>query len=162
MHYFSYASNLDPDQMLARAPGHRVIGLAELRDHRLTFPRYSARWGGGTSSVQSHHGESVWGVLFEVSDEDLASLDRHEGFRGPGNQHNEYDRVDVFVELTRPDDGSVPRRVRAAIYIARAENPQPPSRRYLDAILRGAAHHRLPEDYVAQLRRTSVLDEAGA
>ena len=63
------------------------------------------------------------------------------------------------MDLVRPDDGSVPRRLRATTYFARASNPQPPSRRYLDTILRGAAHHRLPEDYVEALRKTEVGEE---
>jgi len=161
MLYFAFGSNLEPVQMRERAPGHHVVGLAELRDHRLTFPRYSQRWGGGGASIQPHHGGSVWGVLFDVNDDDLANLDRMEGYRGPGDQHNEYDRVDVFVELTRADDGSVPRRVRATTFVARSENPQPPSRRYLEQILAGAVHHRLPEDYIALLRKTPVVEEAG-
>ena len=52
MMYFAYASNLDPVQMSERAPSHRIIGLAELREHRLVFPLFSQRWGGGVSSVQ--------------------------------------------------------------------------------------------------------------
>jgi hypothetical protein len=159
MLYFGYASNLDPVQMRERAPSHRVIGLAELRDHRLIFPRFSTRWNGGSASLQPTHGGSVWGVVFDVDDTDLANLDRMEGFQGVGDQHNEYDRIDVFVELVRADDGSVPRRLRATTFVARPENPQPPSRRYLDAILRGAAHHRLPDDYVAALGKTAVVDE---
>ena len=64
------------------------------------------------------------------------------------------------MDVVRPDDGSVPRRVRAATYVARPSNPQPPSRRYMDAILRGAAHHRLPEDYIEALRKTETAGEA--
>src|SRR5436309_7522291 len=47
MLYFAYGSNLDPEQMSARCPSHRVIGLAELKEHRLVFPLFSPRWGGG-------------------------------------------------------------------------------------------------------------------
>ena len=36
--------------------------------------------------------------------------------------------------VVSPDDGSVPRRVRAYTYFARTLNPTPPSRRYLDAV----------------------------
>ena len=162
MHYFAYGSNLDPDQMRARAPGHRVVGLAALRDHRLIFPHYSIPWAGGVSSVQGAHGATVWGMLYEVNESDLAELDRFEGFRGHGDQHNLYDREQVTVELTRPDDGSFPRRVRAAIYIGRPNNPSPPSRKYLDVVLRGARHHRLPEDYVAAIAGTSVVEEGKA
>jgi len=37
-------------------------------------------------------------------------------------------------------------------------SPSPPSRRYLDAILGGARHHKLPDDYVARLAATPVAD----
>ena len=151
MLYFAYGSNLDPEQMRSRCPDAIVVGLAALRDHRLSFPRNSESWGGGTAGFQLAHGDTVWGVLFDVSEGCLRTLDGFEGFKGPGDQHNLYDRDQVTVELTRPDDGSVPRRVRASAYLARPSNPTPPSRRYLETILRGARHHRLPEEYIARL-----------
>ncbi|HYM80182.1 MAG TPA: gamma-glutamylcyclotransferase family protein [Candidatus Limnocylindria bacterium] len=160
MLYFAYASNLNPAQMRERAPGHHMVGLAVLHDHRLVFPRYSDHWGGGMASVTHAHGQTVWGMIHEVGDEDLATLDRLEGFQGPGNQHNLYDRELITVELVRPDDGSVPRRVRAAAYLARPSNPSPPSRRYLDTILAGARHHRLPEEYVEALQGHETASEA--
>ena len=158
MLYFAYGSNLDPEQMAHRAPGHVRVGLAELRDHRLTFPLTSHDWGGGVASVGVAHGESVWGIVYEVGEQDLASLDRYEGFRAAGDQHNLYDREAVSVQLVRADDGSFPRRLRVWIYLARPANPAPPSRRYLDAVLRGARHHKLPDDYVARLAATPVAD----
>jgi gamma-glutamylcyclotransferase (GGCT)/AIG2-like uncharacterized protein YtfP len=162
MLYFAYASNLDPQQMQERCPGHLVVGLATLHDHRLVFPRFSPRWAGGTASVVHAHGQQVWGVVYEVTDEQLATLDSYEEFRSTGDQHNAYDRETVTVDVVRADDGSPPRRVRAATYFARPSNPQPPSRRYLDRILSGAAHHRLPEDYVEALRKTEVAEEPAA
>lgn len=159
MLYFAYGSNLDPAQMAERCPGHLVVGLASLHDHRLAFPRFSQEWGGGTASLVPAHGRQVWGVVFDVTEEHLRTLDGYEGCRGPGDQHNAYDRETVTVEIVRPDDGSVPRRVRALTYVARPSNPQPPSRRYLDTILRGAVHHRLPDDYLVALRRTATAGE---
>ena len=157
MFYFAYGSNLDPDQMRRRCPGHQVVGLAELRDFRLSFPLTSHDWGGGVASVSVAHGDAVWGVVYELTDEDLASLDRYEHYVGPGDQHNLYDRETLSVQLVRADDGSFPRRLRAWTYIARPANPSPPSQRYLDAIVRGARHHRLPDDYVARLAATPVV-----
>jgi len=151
MLYFAYGSNLDPVQMASRCPNAKTVGLAALHDHRLVFPRYTETWGGGTAGIVPSHGPAVWGVLFEVTDACLATMDGHEGFRASGDPDNHYDREQISVELTRPDDGSIPRRVRAWTYVARAANPMPPSRRYLDTILRGARHHRLPEEYVAAL-----------
>jgi gamma-glutamylcyclotransferase (GGCT)/AIG2-like uncharacterized protein YtfP len=158
MLYFAYGSNLNPEQMDRRCPGHKVVGMAALRDHRLAFPLTSHDWGGGVAGLQPSHGTSAWGIVYELSDEQLAALDRYEGYQGPEDQHNLYDRQTVFVDLTRPDDGSIPRRVRASCYFARPSNPAPPSRRYLDAILAGARHHHLPEEYVAALAKTATVD----
>jgi len=159
MLYFSFGSNLDPDQMRARCPAHRVVGTALLRDHKLVFPLFSEGWGGGVASVQLSHGNDVWGALFELSEDDMAALDRFEGFRAPGDPHNLYEREHIWVELVRPEDGSVPRRVRAWTYLAHTANPTPPSRRYLDAVLKGARAHRLPDDYLAVLSRIPALPE---
>jgi len=156
MLYFAYASNLDPELMRHHAPGHRVVGLASLKDHRLAFPRFSAEWGGGLAAPQLAHGETVWGMVYDLSDEDLRGLDEKEGFRAPADQHNACDRETATVDLTRPDDGSIPRRLRPYIYLPRASNPTAPSRRYLDTIVRGARHHRLPEEYVARLAKLEV------
>src|SRR5262245_18836472 len=85
MLYFAYGSNLDPAQIRERAPGHRVVGMAALRDHSLEFPLYSPNWGGGVASVRPHRGDTVWGIVYDVTDEDFATLDRHEGFRVEGD-----------------------------------------------------------------------------
>ena len=158
MLYFAFGSNLDPSQMARRCPGHTVVGMAALRDHRLVFPLTSHDWGGGVAGVQPLHGPTVFGVVYELKDDDLAALDGYEGFRATGDQHNVYDRVSVYVDLVRPDDGSFTRRLRAWIYLARPANPAPPSRRYLDAIVSGAKHHRLPEEYLAQLATISTVE----
>ena len=73
--------------------------------------------------------------------------------------HNVCNRDTATIELVRPDDDSIPRRVRPWIYVPRTSNPMPPSRRYLDTILRGAQHHRLPEEYVARLLKQEVAAE---
>lgn len=158
MLYFAYGSNLSTEQMQSRCPGHTVVGMGVLRDHRLAFPLTSHDWGGGVASVVPSHGANVWGMVFDLSEAHLASLDRYEGYRGPDDQHNLYDRLPVFVDLIRPDDGSIPRRVRAACYLARPANPAPPSRRYRDTILSGARHHRLPDEYVAALEQIATAD----
>ena len=158
MLYFAYGSNLDPQQMAQRCPGHSVVGVAELPDHKLTFPLTSHDWGGGVASVVETHSGSVWGVVYELSADDLAALDGYEHFVGANNPHNLYDRVSTTVQLVRPEDGSFPRRLRAWIYVAGPANPSPPSRRYLEAIVRGAKSHHLPDDYVTRLAATPVVD----
>jgi gamma-glutamylcyclotransferase (GGCT)/AIG2-like uncharacterized protein YtfP len=159
MHYFAFGSNLNPEQMSVRCPGHKVVGLAALRDHRLVFPVVSRDWGGGVAGVQVAHGSIVWGVVYDLDDAQIASLDRYEGYHGPGDSRNLYEREKIWVELTRPDDGSLPRRLRAEHYvIANLASAAPPSRRYLDAILAGGRQHHLPDEYLAALARTATAD----
>jgi hypothetical protein len=158
MHYFAFGADLDPAVMRARSPSHRVVGLAALRDHGIAFTRYDPEWGGGIASLRTRHGDVVWGLVLDVPDADLERLDALEGFRAEDDQHNRSDRRPVTVELTRPDDGSVPRRVRAFVYIPRPSNPSPPSARYRDALLAGARFARLPEDYVAGLTALPVAE----
>ncbi len=159
MLYFAFGSNLDPDQMRERCPGSHLIGVAALRDHKLVFPRFSERWGGGVASPQLSHGSDVWGVLYELVGDDLQALDACEGFHVPGDAHNRYEREQIWVDLVHPKDGSVPRRVRAWTYVARPANASLPSRRYMDVLIAGARAHRLPDDYVALLTRLPVLAE---
>ena len=72
MLYFAYASNLDPELMRQHAPGHQVVGLAALRDHRLAFPRFSPEWGGGL-------GDSLNLYLEAMSLDDATQLAREAG-----------------------------------------------------------------------------------
>ncbi len=160
MFYFAYGTTLEPDEMRRRCPGCVAIGLAALHERRLVFPQYSSRWEGGVAGLAPAHGEIVWGALYAVTEADLAALDEVEGWRGPDDQHNLSDRERVTVELTRPDDGSVPRRVRAWTHATRVSNPSRPSRRYLEALLKGARHYRLPEEYVVRLGGIEVGDSA--
>jgi len=71
MLYFAYGSNLDPEQMQSRCPGYSVVGLGALRDYRLAFPLYSNHWQGGVSSIQLAHGGTVWGMLYDLTEEHL-------------------------------------------------------------------------------------------
>lgn len=143
MRYFAYGSNLNPPQMAARCPGHAVVARAVLRDHRLTFPCASASWAGGVASVEPSAGDAVEGVLFELTAENEAALDRYEAVA-----EGVYRKATVRVV----DDAG---RTREALtYIA---NPQPPghhdpSPRYMKAIIDGARAHGLSVDYVDTLR----------
>jgi hypothetical protein len=157
---FAFGAELDPDVRRQRFPEHRVLGLAGLRDHQLAFPRFSPEWNGGIAGIQTHHGDTLWGIVYDVNEAGLAALDRVEGFRSPGDAHNVSERQVVLVELKRPDDGSVPRRLRVYVYVPRPSNPSPPSPAYRDAIVRGARHHALPEEYLPRLEGLPVRSEA--
>ena len=147
--YFAYGSNLDPAQMARRCPDSRFLCRADLPDYRLCYPRPSDTWGGGVAGVEAMPDAAVEGVVYEVSERDLAALDRCECIDAG---HYTRRRVRVTAE-----DG---RELEVWTYFA-VPCPQGsplPSRRYVDTILRGARHHRLSEGYLARLVATPICD----
>jgi gamma-glutamylcyclotransferase len=140
--YFAYGSNMAAETMARLCPGHRFAGVAELRGHRLAFTRRSLRTGTGVADIVPAAGHSVWGVLYELDDAMIATLDEKEGNgwayeRGP-------------VEVHRDGD---PQALDALAYrvIAREDAEVRPSREYLHGLLGAARERALPDRYVAAL-----------
>ena len=140
MRYFAYGSNMDPDQMARRCPGGRSLGKALLRGYRLVFTWDSARWQGGVGHVIEDPDDAVWGVLWDLDDEHVASLDVYEGIAD-----GIYRQGTVTVE----HDGAM---VEALIYFSNDDRELRPSRRYVRALMRGAVAHGFPDDYVERIR----------
>ncbi len=148
--YFAYGSNLDPVQMRRRCPGSRPLATAVVGGYALTFPIHSGGdWRGGVASIEPDPEQSVEGVVYEVTADDLRALDRYEAVAEGMYVRG---RIDA-----RQSDG---RTVDAVTYFAvRGYNdPQPPSKKYLAAITRGAEHHGLSDAYVERLRATDTID----
>jgi len=77
--YFAYGSNLDLAQMRHRCPRARLLGAAVLTGYRLGFAGQSAAWGGAVATVWRDGMSQVPGLLWGLSAEDMAALDRYEG-----------------------------------------------------------------------------------
>jgi len=131
---------MDPFQMEKRCPGAVVVGPALLQDHRLTFVWDSPGWGGGVGHVEPAPGDHVWGVLWDLTDEQLRALDDYEGI----------DRKVYLRSLSRVVHDGAP--VDAVIYLATDDRYKPPSGRYISALIRGAKAFGVPDDYIERLR----------
>jgi gamma-glutamylcyclotransferase (GGCT)/AIG2-like uncharacterized protein YtfP len=142
--YFAYGSNMDATLMECHCPGHRCVGVAELRGHRLAFTRRSKRTGTGVADIVAAPGESVWGVLYELDDSQLAAIDEKEG-NGWAYRRK---AVDVLLQ-----DGSVEHAAHAYAVIAPDDAHVPPSAEYLGLILTAARARGLPQVYVDALAR---------
>jgi gamma-glutamylcyclotransferase (GGCT)/AIG2-like uncharacterized protein YtfP len=103
--YFAYGSNLSAEQMRTRCPSARREAKAWLRGHRLVFGGFSHGWQGGVAHVVRDPKSAVPGLVYSLSTEDLATLDRYEGFP------HAYDRVQRIVAVR----GGA--RVRAHVYL---------------------------------------------
>ena len=72
--YFAYGSNINLDQMRYRCPDATVYGQAVLDNYDLRFR------GSGVATVEPKEGACVYGLLWELTDQCEASLDRYEGY----------------------------------------------------------------------------------
>lgn len=76
---FAFGSNLSVAQMQRRCPGAVLVGPAMLDGYRLAFGSHSSGWNGGVATVVRAKGHRVRGVVYQLSEEDVARLDRCEG-----------------------------------------------------------------------------------
>lgn len=94
----------------------------------------------GVATVEPLAGNQVYGVVWRISDGDLATLDSAEGVPV------RYRRDEMTVHT---DDGPEP----AWVYIDHRVTPGPPRPGYLPKIIDGATQHGLPQRWVDFLRR---------
>jgi phage replication-related protein YjqB (UPF0714/DUF867 family)/gamma-glutamylcyclotransferase (GGCT)/AIG2-like uncharacterized protein YtfP len=132
--YFAYGSNLCVRQMAQRCPGAVNPRRAMLADHDWLINQR------GVATVEPFHGSQVHGVLWQVTDRDLATLDSAEGV--PVRYRR--DRLVVHT-----DDGPS----EAWVYIDHRVDPGAPRPGYLERVVDGAVHHGLPHRWVEFLRR---------
>jgi phage replication-related protein YjqB (UPF0714/DUF867 family) len=137
--YFAYGSNLCVQQMARRCPdavSSEAVAprIARLTDHDWLINER------GVATIEPFSGSEVHGVIWDVSDRDLSTLDSAEGV--PVRYRR--DRMTVDTE-------SGP--ATAWVYIDHRVEPGSPRPGYLERIIDGALHHGLPRRWVDFLRR---------
>jgi gamma-glutamylcyclotransferase (GGCT)/AIG2-like uncharacterized protein YtfP len=153
---FAYGSNMDLTQMGERCPNSKDRFQpfpAKADGWKLWFPRHSERRQGGVGSIVSAEGEAVWGVVFGLTPEDLARLDRSEG---------------VLVSAYRRDRLAVSwgnnLRQEVWTYLAIPQDTPPkhyvPQEDYLAQYVRGAEYFKLPAEYIDKLRKIETSKRA--
>jgi gamma-glutamylcyclotransferase len=136
MKFFFYADNLNPTQFKRRAPEHQFIANAYLPDHAIHFCRWSSQWRSGLASVSPSPGEKVWGIIADVTDEDLKILDTFEDEVPP----NAFRHVQVTVIK---EDGE---KELVTTHIAAPIGKFKPKEHYLEWVIKGVTHWKLPEE----------------
>lgn len=101
-----------------------------------------------------YEGSEVWGVVYELSDSDLARLDDSEGY-------HEDRKVNAYVrrEGTVLPGGDEEKPMQVWIYFAvRQKNPPLPNAEYKALIVNGARFWGLPPEYVRTLEGIQTQD----
>jgi gamma-glutamylcyclotransferase len=144
VHYFAYGSNMDWQQMQRRCPSSTFVCVACLANYHFVIGRHSRLRHCGTATIVAQGGSAVWGIVYDVNDEDLLALDAFE---------DGYRREKVYV--TALNDGHHP--VEVLVYIAEREECVPlPNPGYKRHILDGARYWQLPQSYRAMLEKIEV------
>ena len=138
--YAAYGSNMDPAQMMERAPHSPMAGTGWLVGWRLTFGGEDLGWEGALATIVEEPGSQVFVVLYDVTPEDEARLDRWEG-----SELLLHQKIRLRVQTL---EGSV----LAWLYVLDAYEGGLPSARYLGVVSDAAESAGAPADYVSDLR----------
>ena len=136
--YFAYGSNMLKARLCSRIGSVKAIGRAFLKDKKVLFNKRSVD-GSGKANLVASLGDVTWGVLYEISVQDLDTLDKVE---------SGYDRISVQVwDL----DGNI---VEAVSYVSTNLTDDPVAcKTYKELVVAGAREHNLPQDYIDYLER---------
>jgi gamma-glutamylcyclotransferase (GGCT)/AIG2-like uncharacterized protein YtfP len=139
--YFGYGMNTDPQQMIMRTGQPLALGRGMVRDHAFRFALHA--------DVFPQEGTNTYGVLWEIDDEALKSLDMREGYP------YYYDRKMVTVEA----NGTT---YQAWMYYMTPGHPErQPSQGYYDMLVRGYTTFNVPMEQIeAALERSTVAPES--
>ena len=141
MFYFAYGSNMNWPQMRRRCPSSRFVCTARLPGYRFAIARHSRLRNCGTANIFLEAGSHVWGVVYDVSENDMVILD---GFEDGYGRHN----------LSVWQQGEKPLSMNVTVYIAPRENSVPlPNADYKRLMVEGARHWCLPTSYCLMLEQ---------
>lgn len=138
--YAAYGSNMDPAQMMQRAPHSPMAGTGWLPDWRLTFSGGDIGWEGALATVVEEPGNRVFVVLYDVTAEDEERLDGWEG-----SDFGLHRKIRLRIET---DNGPV----LAWLYVLDAYEGGLPSARLLGVMSDAAEKAGAPAEYVHDLR----------
>jgi hypothetical protein len=133
MQYFAYGSNMDIAQMAVRCHKATLRGTGLLAGYRFRID------GRGFATVDQDQSASVLGLVWELSQEDEANLDRYEG-------------VPRFYTKQILEIGHGEQRTPMLIYVSTDRLKGKPEPSYLERIVLAAQVQGFREAYVDELK----------
>lgn len=142
--YAAYGSNLDPRQMLQRAPHSPHLGTGWLRGWRLTFGGEEIGWEGSVATLAEDSSASVFVSIYDLTRQDESALDEWEGVTT-----DLYRKIRVRVETLNGTQSCY-------VYVLNSFEGGIPSARYLEIMIAAALEAGAPDDYIAELSSRGV------
>lgn len=119
MLYFAFGSNLHHKQMKKRCRDSKYLGCYSLNGYKLVFRNFFL--GGGVADVEKKNNSSVLGALYKISKKDEKELDIYEDY--PNTYIKKYFKLYGQKVMF--------------YYMPKKTKKIPPSKRYLNIIIRG-------------------------
>ncbi|OGI41313.1 MAG: hypothetical protein A2593_02440 [Candidatus Moranbacteria bacterium RIFOXYD1_FULL_44_9] len=137
MYYFAYGSNMLRERLEKRVDGVIDLGIGKLTGYKVVFNKKS-KDGSGKANIYQDDRFSVLGVIYELSQSQLETLD----IRELG-----YARHQIEAES---DNGIIKAETYVAIPSEIDDNLKP-TEDYLMFLIKGAKEHNLPSEYIDSL-----------
>ena len=145
MKIFCYGSNMNTERITERCSSSRFISRAKVEGYKLTFNKRSKDKSGKANLVYTGDKSLVWGVIFDISEDQKPILDKVEGL---GKGYDEY-KLRVISDLEQ--------EIECVCYIATdskyLDDSLKPHDWYTDFCLLGAKEHNLPEEWIIVLEQ---------
>ena len=157
-YYFTYGSNMDKEDLDAWSKDKglpdvtfRNASPARLTGYRLCFNYFSTGRGGGAANIMKSSNDSVYGLLVKIGDSELEAIRIKEG-------HPRY-YYEICVDIEKLD-GTVVKDVKTYKVVKDREKPdhQPPTRYYLQLIIKNARKYGFPSEYIAFLESITTKE----
>jgi hypothetical protein len=147
MFLFIYCEWLDSDLVKKSLPDVKFVSKATLKDHKVAFSSFtedvSDEMMYGGCHLEGAPGQTLYGVLYEISDGELAKLDKLTRVE-EGRYAKKYPTV---------LDGSGKSYHAVAHSIKNPKGPSRPTKDYMDHMIKGAKEHGFPESYIDLLEK---------
>jgi AIG2-like family len=137
-YFFAYGERMNPELMTGAMPGATAVGPARLPGYRLVFNVMSRAWGGGAANAEVDPASSMWGVLWDVGEQDPTNLE---------SSQDEAEHAPIEVTVEGPD-GSV---TAQTLTIWSGERFVRPTERYVAMLRANAEKQGLPADALEEI-----------
>ncbi|XP_076292780.1 gamma-glutamylcyclotransferase isoform X1 [Lasioglossum baleicum] len=146
--YFAYGSNMLTKRIHINNPTAEWKDIGLLKNFRLDFLTHSKRWGGCSATIVPTENYSVWGVVWELHECNMTTLDCQEGVA---------DKLyfPLMVDVETPSGQIINCRVYQQckdpdehVKLRLLPNHRRPSPLYIETILKGAKENKLPTEYI--------------
>ena len=138
MLYFAFGSNLYQKQMKKRCKDSKYIGCHKLKGYKLVFRHMY--YGGGVADVERKKNSEVLGAIYRISKKDEKKLDVYEDF------------PHVYIKKYFKLWG----RKVMFYYMPKKSKLIPPSKRYLNLIIKGYKDCGYKNNYIVISRNKKI------